>query len=186
MNATLQNSMHCPGIYNDKNDQGSLAAHDECNYIEEHTSDTRASHADSDEEHSSLQVSELYASKENSADEDSSLQSRDEDKDTHSSEEPDRDSLSDDLPHLHSSSTLLTSPPQVTLSDFQWKDPSLLKQPERTLQSAEEYVDVFQASWDWTTTAFAQTRHPYSADMANLLVRTFKYRLGKQLDELQQ
>ena len=37
-----------------------------------------------------------------------------------------------------------------------------------------------------TTTTFAPVRHPYSADMANLLVRTFKYRLGKHLDKLQQ
>ena len=144
------------------------------------------SHADSGEEQSSLQVSEEKAPKENSADESLSLQSREEDKDTHSSEETDSDSLSDALPHLQSSSTLSTSPPQVTLSDFQLKDPSLLKQLERTLQSAEEYVDVFQESWYWTTTTFAPVRHPYSADMANLLVRTFKYRLGEHLDKLQQ
>ena len=173
-------------IYNDKSDQESLAAHDESDYIEEHSSDTHTSHADSGEEHSSLQVSEENAPEENSADESLSLQSREEDKDTHSSEETDSESLSDALPHLQSSSTLSTSPPQVTLSDFQLKDPSLLKQLERTLQSAEEYVDVFQASWDWTTTTFAPVRHPYSADMANLLVRTFKYRLGKHLDKLQQ
>ena len=172
--------------YNDKSDQESLAAHDESDYIEERSSDTHTSHADSGEEHSSLQVSEENAPEEKSADESLSLQSREEDKDTHSSEETDSDSVSDALPHLQSSSTLSTSPPQVTLSDFQLKDPSLLKQLERTLQSAEEYVDVFQASWDWTTTTFAPVRHPYSADMANLLVRTFKYRFGKHLDKLQQ
>ena len=173
-------------IYNDKSDQESLAAHDESDYMEEHSSDTHTLHADSGEEHSSHKVPEENAPKENSADESLSLQSPEEDTDTHSSEETDSDSLSDALPHLQSSSTLSTSPPQVTLSDFQLKDPSLLKQLERTLQSAEEYVDVLQASWDWTTTTFAPVRHPYSADMANLLVRTFKYRLGKHLDKLQQ
>ena len=164
----------------DISDREFQGAHDEF-------SDTHPSHEDSDKECTSLQDSEKHAPHEDSADECTSLQGHEDDKDTHVSEECTDDSKSDDLPHLQSSSTISTSPPlQVTLADFQLKDPSLLRQLERTIQSAADYIEVLHESWDWTTRTFAPVRHPYSADMASLLVRTFKYRLGKDLDKSQQ
>ena len=141
--------------FHDISDRESHAAHDEL-------SDTHPSHEDSDKECTSLQDSEKHTPHEDSADECTSLQGHEDDKDTHVSEESNDDSKSDVLPHLQSSSTIWTSPPlQITLADFRLKDPSLLRQLERTLQSAADYIDVFHESWDWTTRTFAPVRHPY-------------------------
>ena len=152
--------------------------------MSEHISNSHALHNDTDEESTSFQDSKAHAPHADSADDSTSVQNGDVDKDTCTSEESNGD---DDLPHLQSSSTVTTTPPlEVTMSDFQLKGPSLLRQLERTLQSAETHADAFQESWDWTTMKFAPARRPYSADMANLLVRTFKHRLVKHLDNKQQ